>query len=98
MSLRIYDKKRELEKSNKTYISQWNELKYKNYRVELTTKNEHIKEYCQWKGEAMPDELLMSILASQSQSQDLLFDMLYYFSNRLLRFRYNGKGVSIFQL
>lgn len=98
LSLKIYDKKRELEKSNKNYIPQWNGLKDKDYRVELTIKNEHLKEFYQWKGEAVPDELLMVTLASQSQSQDLLFDMLYYFSNRLLRFRYNGKGVSIFQL
>lgn len=98
LSLKIYDKKRELEKSNKKYIPQWNGLKDKDYRVELTIKNEHLKEFYQWKGEAVPDELLMATLASQSQSQDLLFDMLYYFSNRLLRFRYNGKGVSIFQL
>ena len=98
LSLKIYDKKRELEKSNKNYIPQWNGLKDKDYRVELTIKNEHLKEFYQWKGEAVPDELLMATLASQSQSQDLLFDMLYYFSNRLLRFRYNGKGVSIFQL
>lgn len=79
-------------------VPQWNGLKDKDYRVELTIKNEHLKEFYQWKGEAVPDELLMATLASQSQSQDLLFDMLYYFSNRLLRFRYNGKGVSIFQL
>lgn len=98
LSLKIYDKKRELEKSNKNYIPQWNGLKDKDYRVELTIKNEHLKEFYQWKGEIIPDELLMATLASQSQSQDLLFDMLYYFSNRLLRFRYNGKGVSIFQL
>lgn len=98
LSLKIYDKKRELEKSNKNYIPQWNGLKDKNYRVELTIKNEHLKEFCQWKGEAIPDELLMATLTSQSQSQDLLFDMLYYFSNRLLRFRYGGKCISIFQL
>ena len=98
LSLKIYDKKRELEKSNKNYIPQWNGLKDKNYRVELTIKNEHLKEFCQWKGEAIPDELLMATLTSQSQSQDILFDMLYYFSNRLLRFRYGGKVISIFQL
>lgn len=98
LSLKIYDKKRELEKSNKNYIPQWNGLKDKDCRVELTIKNEHLKEFYQWKGEAVPDELLMATLTSQSQSQDLLFDMLYYFSNRLLRFRYNGKRVSIFQL
>lgn len=98
LSLKIYDKKRELEKSNKNYIPQWNGLNDKNYRVELTIKNEHLKEFCQWKGEAIPDELLMATLTSQSQSQDILFDMLYYFSNRLLRFRYGGKVISIFQL
>ena len=98
LSLKIYDKKRELEKSNKNYIPQWNGLKDKNYRVELKIKNEHLKEFCQWKGEAIPDELLMATLTSQSQSQDILFDMLYYFSNRLLRFRYGGKVISIFQL
>lgn len=98
LSLKIYDKKRELEKSNKKYIPQWNGLKDKDYRVELTIKNEHLKEFYQWKGEAIPDDLLMVTLSSQLQSQDLLFDMLYYFSNRLLRFRYNGKCISIFQL
>lgn len=98
LSLKIYDKKRELEKSNKKYIPQWNGLKDKDYRVELTIKNEHLKEFYQWKGEAIPDDLLMVTLSSQLQSQDLLFDMLYYFSNRLLRFRYGGKVISIFQL
>lgn len=98
LSLKVYDKKKELEKSNKGYIPQWNGLKDKDYRVELTIKNEHLKEFYQWKDEIIPDELLMTTLASQSQSQDLLFDMLYYFSNRLLRFRYGGKVISIFQL
>ena len=98
LSLKIYDKKKELEKSNKKYIPQWNGLKDKDYRVELAIKNEHLKEFYQWKGEVVPDELLMTTLASQSQSQDLLFDMLLYFSNRLLRFRYAGKPISIFQL
>lgn len=98
LSLKVYDKKRELEKSNKNYIPQWNGLKNKNYRVEVAIKNEHLKEFYQWKGEVIPDELLMVTLASKLQSQDLLFDMLYYFSNRLLRFRYNGKCISIFQL
>ena len=98
LSLKIYDKEKELEKSNKNYILKWNELKKKNYRVELTLKNEHIKEFYKQKDEAIPDELLMMTLSSQSQSQDLLFDMIYYFSNRLLRFRYGGKVISIFQL
>ena len=100
LSLKIYDKKKELEKSNKKYIPQWNGLKVKDkdYRVELTIKNEHLKEFYQWKGGAIPDDLLMVTLASQSKSQDLLFDILYYFSNRLLRFRYDGKVISIFQL
>ena len=94
----MYDKKKELEKSNKKYIPQWNGLNDKDYRVELTIKNEHLKEFYQWKGEVIPNELLMATLASQSQSQNMLFDMLYYFSNRLLRFRYGGKCISIFQL
>lgn len=98
LSLKVYDKKKELEKSNKKYIPQWNGLNDKDYRVELTIKNEHLKEFYQWKGEVIPNELLMATLASQSQSQNLLFDMLYYFSNRLLRFRYGGKCISIFQL
>lgn len=98
LSLKAYDKKKELEKSNKDYIPQWNGLKNRDYRVELTVKNEHLKEFYQWKGETVPDELLMATLTSQSQSQDLLFDMLCYFSNRLLRFRYAGKVISIFQL
>lgn len=98
LSLKVYDKKKELEKSNKKYIPQWNGFNDKDYRVELTIKNEHLKEFYQWKGEVIPNELLMATLASQSQSQNLLFDMLYYFSNRLLRFRYGGKCISIFQL
>ena len=98
LSLKVYDKKKELEKSNKKYMPQWNGLNDKDYRVELTIKNEHLKEFYQWKGEVIPNELLMATLASQSQSQNLLFDMLYYFSNRLLRFRYGGKCISIFQL
>lgn len=98
LSLKVYDKKRELGKSNKTYIPQWNELKNGNYRIELTLKNEHLKEFYKQKGEVIPDELLMATLASQQQSQDPLFDMLLYFSNRLLRFRYNGNPISIFQL
>lgn len=98
LSLKVYDKKRELGKSHKTYIPQWNELKNNDYRIELTLKNEHLKEFYKQKGEVIPDELLMATLASQQQSQDPLFDILLYFSNRLLRFRYNGKPISIFQL
>lgn len=99
LSLKVYDKKRELGKSNKTYIPQWNELKNSDYRIELTLKNEHLKEFNKQKGEVIPDELLMATLASQQESQDPLFDMLYYFSNRLLRFKPKGrKAISIFQL
>lgn len=49
-------------------------------------------------GGTILDEALMVTLASQHESQELLFDMLYYFSNRLLRFRYLGKVISIFEL
>lgn len=98
LSLKIYDKKRELEKSNKGYIPIWSGLEDKDYRVELSVKNEHLREYCQYRGESIPDEVLMVTLASQAESQGLLFDMLYYFSNRLLRFRYEGKVISIFEL
>lgn len=99
LGLKVYDKKRELEKSNKTYIPQWNELKNGDYRIELTLKNEHLKEFYKQKGEVIPDELLMATLASQQQSQDPLFDMFFYFSNRLLRFKPKGrKAISIFQL
>lgn len=98
LSLKIYDKKRELGKSNKEYIPKWSGLKDKDYRVELTLKNEHLKEYYQNNGGTILDEALMVTLASQHESQELLFDMLYYFSNRLLRFRYLGKVISIFEL
>lgn len=98
LSLKIYDKKRELEKSNKEYIPKWSGITDKNYRVELTLKNEHLKEYYQNNGGTILDEALMVTLASQRESQELLFDMLYYFSNRLLRFRYSGKVISIFEL
>lgn len=87
-----------MEKSNKKYIPNWNSLEDKNYRVELTLKNEHLKEYYQNNGWTTPDEALMVTLASQSESQEILFNMLYYFSNRLLRFRYQGKTISIFEL
>lgn len=98
LSLKIYNKKRELGKSNKDYIPKWSGLKDKDFRVELSVKNEHLREYCQYRGESIPDEVLMVTLASQAESQGLLFDMLYYFSNRLLRFRYEGKVISIFEL
>lgn len=99
LSLKVYDKKRELEKSKKSYIPKWNGLKNGDYRVELTLKNEHLKEFHKQHGEVIPDELLMATLASQQQSQEPLFDMLYYFSNRLLRFKPKGrKAISIFQL
>ena len=98
LSLKIYDKKRELGKSNKDYIPKWSGFKNKDYRVELSVKNEHLREYCQYRGESIPDEVLMVTLASQAESQGLLFDMLYYFSSRLLRFRYEGKVISIFEL
>lgn len=98
LSLKIYDKKRELEKSNKEYIPKWTGFEDKNYRVELTLKNEHLKEFYKSKGNSILDDLLLVTLASQVDSQELLFDMLYYFSNRLLRFRYQGKVISIFEL
>lgn len=98
LSLKIYDKKLELEKSNKGYIPIWSGLEDKDYRVELSVKNEHLREYYQNKGRTISDQALMATLASQTESQGLLFDMLYYFSNRLLRFRYEGKVISIFEL
>lgn len=98
LSLKIYDKKLELEKSNKGYIPIWSGLEDKDYRVELSVKNEHLREYYQNKGRTIPDQALMVTLASQTESQGLLFDMLYYFSNRLLRFRYEGKVISVFEL
>ena len=84
--------------SNKGYIPIWSGLEDKDYRVELSVKNEHLREYYQNKGRTIPDQALMVTLASQTESQGLLFDMLYYFSNRLLRFRYEGKVISIFEL
>lgn len=98
LSLKIYDKKRELEKSKKEYIPKWTGFEDKDYRVELTLKNEHLKEFYKSKGNSIIDDLLLVTLASQVDSQELLFDMLYYFSNRLLRFRYLGKTISIFEL
>lgn len=100
LSLRIYDKRQELEKSNKQYITQWNGLNKQNYRVELTLKNEHLKEYYKQGKQVVPDEILLATLASQEQSQSPLFDIMFYFSNRLLRFHYKSskKPISIFQL
>lgn len=98
LSLKIYDKKLELEKSRKGYIPIWSGLEDRDYRVELSVKNEHLREYYQNKGRTIPNQALMVTLASQHESQELLFDILYYFSNRLLRFRYSGKVISIFEL
>ena len=88
LSLKVYDKKRELEKSKKSYIPLWNGLTNNDYRVELTLKNEHLKEFYKQKGETIPDELLMATLASQQESQDPLFEMLLYFSPLAERLRF----------
>lgn len=99
LELRVYDKHREIEeKSHKVYIPVWNGLKNGSHRIELSIKNEHLKEFYIQKGQVIPDELLMTTLASQQQSESPLFEMLLYFSNRLLRFRFHGKPISIFQL
>jgi len=98
LSLRIYDKSEELKKSNKSYIKTWIDMDNNIHRVEVTTKNEHIKEYYKEKSPEMKDETLIRLFASQQESQPILAEMIEYFANRLLRFRYKGNPISIFQI
>lgn len=104
LSLKVYNKTNELEKSSKRYISKWVDINSTIYRTEITIGNENLKEFYAHKGECIPYELLLTTFANQSESQLILFEMMKYFSNRLLMFNYNpehkGKGetLSIFEL
>lgn len=104
LSLKVYNKTDELEKSSKEYIPKWINLNSTVYRAEVTLKNEHLKEFYAHKGESIPNELLLAILANQNESQSVLSEMLHYFTDRLLMFNFNpehrgkGKTLSIFEL
>lgn len=104
LSLKVYNKTDELEKSSKEYIPKWINLNSTVYRTEVTLKNEHLKEFYAQKGESIPNELLLTTLANQNESQSVLSEMLHYFTDRLLMFNYNpehkgkGKTLSIFEL
>lgn len=80
--LKSYDKQKEItESSHKSYIQKWHQLEptQKLYRVEISLKHRHIREYI--------TNNRIELTHNLFSDRKFLFNCFLHFSNRLLRFR-----------
>lgn len=80
--LKSYDKHKEItESSHKAYIQKWHQLDptQKLYRVEISLKHRHIREYI--------TNNRIELTHNLFSDREFLFNCFLHFSNRLLRFR-----------
>jgi hypothetical protein len=93
MSLKLYDKGREIEESGKAYIRESFGLRSGGlYRAEVKANNRAISDYCSSYGISQYD-IYMRLL-----DRSLLFELWLYFANKLLRFKEKRTLVSVAQL
>jgi len=93
MILNVYDKGKEIIKSGKKYIRDWFNSKGNIYRAEIRLKNKSLNEYCD-KNNISQYDLYMQIL-----DDNILFDIYYFFSNRLIHFVDSSRNqISFLQL
>lgn len=81
----IYNKNKEIEKSQKGYIAEWNNIDKNHFRCEIRLKNEHIKKYLS------TVKCPLEIILLKLNEQGFLYNMFLHHVNRLIRFRSNGK-------
>lgn len=85
--MKAYNKKKEIaESSHKTYIMEWHQLtpSKKLYRLELSLKHRHLKEYIMNNGIVLTHNLFTD--------REFLFDCFLHFADRLLRFEDKKKN------
>lgn len=93
ISLKLYDKGREIEESGKEYIREsFGLLSGGLYRAEIRANNRGVSDYCTSYGVSQYD-IYMRLL-----DKGLLFELWLYFCNKLLRFKEKRTLVSIAQL
>ncbi|MEE1112503.1 MAG: hypothetical protein UH077_04900, partial [Bacteroidales bacterium] len=99
ISIRIYNKKQEIEeKSNKTYIQEWNEMSNTMYRVECSIKNDDIKKFLDVAGQSLYEwgnlEAFTTLIGME-QYKHLLW---LYVCDRLLYFKCKGGNREVINL
>lgn len=91
-SLKVYDKLKEIkESSHKDYILKWHKRSSNQplYRVELSLRNHHIKEYLSSNHIELSHNLFTN--------REFLFESFLHFTHRLIRFREAGTTHSILE-
>lgn len=80
MIFNVYNKGKEILKSGKIYIRGWFNSKGNIYRAEIRLKNKSLNEYCEKYNISQYD------IYMQLSNDSLMFDIYYFFSNRLIHF------------
>ncbi len=93
MIFNVYDKGKEIIKSGKMYIRDWFNSKGNIYRAEIRLKNKSLNEFCEKNNISQYD------IYMQLSNDSLMFDIYYFFSNRLIHFTDSTRNkISILQL
>lgn len=86
-SLCIYDKQKEIIKSEKEYVAKWGNMGKNYFRCEIRLKNEHLKKY-------LSDiRCPIDIILLKLNEQEFLSNMFFHYANRLIRFRDSSKNI-----
>ena len=80
MIFNVYDKGKEIIKSGKLYIREWFNSEGNINRAEIRLKNKSLNEYCEKYNISQYD------IYMQLSNDSLMFDIYYFFSNRLIHF------------
>ena len=87
-SIKIYDKRAEIQDSNKQYISDWNDnLNGTFYRVEVSVKNEDIKQFLSLIGEYKEDYGCLGLFLTHLGDEEYKHHLWEWISDRIVYFR-----------
>ena len=93
ISLKLYDKGREIEESGKDYIREsFGLLSGGLFRAEVKANNRALSDFCSASGSSQYD-IYMQVL-----NRSLIFELWLYFCNKLLRFKEKRNLISLAQL
>ena len=93
MIFNVYDKGKEILKSGKLYIREWFNSEGNINRAEIRLKNKSLNEYCEKNNISQYD------LYMQLSDDNKLFDIYYFFSNRIIHFVDSSRNkISFLQL
>lgn len=93
MIFNVYDKGKEIIKSGKLYIREWFNSEGNINRAEIRLKNKSLNEYCEKNNISQYD------LYMQLSDDNKLFDIYYFFSNRIIHFVDSSRNkISFLQL